>query len=51
MRGYFQLLAARKEPATDGLRADVEGEFQQEQQEEIHLPRIIARKMIDPDAY
>ena len=51
MRGYFQLLAARKEPATNGLRADVEGEFQQEQQEEIHLPRIIARKMIDPDAY
>ena len=45
MRGYFQLLAARKEPATDGLRSDVEGEFKPEEQE-IPLPKIIMRKRI-----
>lgn len=47
MRGYFQLLAARKEPATDGLRADVEGEFQPEA---VELPRIIKRKLIKMQA-
>ena len=49
MRGYFQLLAARKEPATDGLRSDVEGEFQSEAQE-VPLPRIIKRKLIKMQA-
>jgi Tfp pilus assembly major pilin PilA len=47
MRGYFQLLAARKEPATDGLRSDVEGEFQPEG---VELPRIIKRKLIKMQA-
>lgn len=52
MRGYFQLLAARKEPASPTLQNDMEHEFEETGGEEASehspappLPRIIARKL------